>query len=254
MADRQVLPQRRPLRRPPLRRARRGRWSRRPDRRGAVADPDGRTEPARPPSVDRVVDLAGGLVAPGFVDAHVHPIQGGLERIRCDLSELHTREEYLAAVRAYAAAHPELPWILGGGWAMAAFPGGTPTAADLDAVVAGPAGLPAQPRPPRRLGQHAARSSWPASTRARPTRRTAGSSATPTAGPSGTLHEGAMHAVAAAPAAPPPTTEYYAALLAGQAYLHSLGRHRLAGRDRRRLRRHGRPGARPTCRGRRAAT
>ncbi len=81
------------------------------------------------------VDLAGGLVAPGFVDAHVHAVQGGLERIRCDLSELTTRDDYLTAVRAYADAHPDLPWILGGGWAMAAFPGGTPTAADLDAVV-----------------------------------------------------------------------------------------------------------------------
>ena len=34
----------------------------------------------------REVDLAGGLLAPGFVDAHVHAVQGGLERIRCDLS------------------------------------------------------------------------------------------------------------------------------------------------------------------------
>lgn len=29
-----------------------------------------------------VVDLAGGLLLPGFQDAHVHPVQGGLERIR----------------------------------------------------------------------------------------------------------------------------------------------------------------------------
>jgi len=39
------------------------------------------------------VDLRGGLIAPGFVDAHVHTVQGGLERIRCDLSELNTRQE-----------------------------------------------------------------------------------------------------------------------------------------------------------------
>ena len=32
------------------------------------------------------VDLGGGLLAPGFVDAHVHVVQGGLERIRCDLT------------------------------------------------------------------------------------------------------------------------------------------------------------------------
>src|SRR6478735_4034565 len=81
------------------------------------------------------VDLQGGLLAPGFVDAHVHTVQGGLERIRCDLSGGRTREDYLALVADHAARHPDLPWILGGGWAMAAFPGGTPTAADLDAVV-----------------------------------------------------------------------------------------------------------------------
>ena len=45
----------------------------------------------RPESVDEqhrdhdVVDLAGGLVAPGFTDAHCHPIQGGMEMTRCEL-------------------------------------------------------------------------------------------------------------------------------------------------------------------------
>ena len=81
------------------------------------------------------VDLGGGLLAPGFVDAHVHVVQGGLERIRCDLTGLHGRDEYLAAVASYAADHPEEEWVLGGGWSMTAFPGGTPTAADLDQVV-----------------------------------------------------------------------------------------------------------------------
>ena len=57
----------------------------RPDRRRSSPGrrPDGRTGGPGP----QVVDLAGGLLAPGFVDAHVHPVQGGLERIRCDLSE-----------------------------------------------------------------------------------------------------------------------------------------------------------------------
>src|SRR5262249_44995723 len=82
-----------------------------------------------------VIDLAGGLLAPGFVDAHVHAVQGGLERIRCNLSALRTRYDYLARVRDYATTHPDAPWILGGGWSMPAFPGGTPIAADLDAVV-----------------------------------------------------------------------------------------------------------------------
>jgi len=98
----------------------------------AVLDPGGLE------ALDRreheVVDLAGGLVSPGFTDAHCHPIQGGLERMQCDLTEGRTREDYLAKVRDYAAAH-DGPWITGGGWAMAAFPAGTPSAADLDSVV-----------------------------------------------------------------------------------------------------------------------
>ena len=87
-----------------------------------------------PPGVE-VVDVDGGLLAPGFVDAHVHTVQGGLELTRCNLAEGRTSEDYLETIASYAASHPELPWILGGGWAMAAFPGGTPIAADLDAVV-----------------------------------------------------------------------------------------------------------------------
>jgi predicted amidohydrolase YtcJ len=82
-----------------------------------------------------VVDLTGGLLIPGFQDAHVHPIQAGVELASCDLSHVRTAQEYLAVIGAYAADHPELEWITGGGWAMEAFPGGLPTRDGLDAVV-----------------------------------------------------------------------------------------------------------------------
>ena len=45
-------------------------------------------------------------------------------------------------------------WITGGGWSMEAFPGGTPDRGAAGRARARPAGVPAQPRPPRRLGQH----------------------------------------------------------------------------------------------------
>ena len=44
--------------------------------------------------------------APASPTPTCHPIQGGLERLRCDLSELSTREEYLAAITAYADRAP----------------------------------------------------------------------------------------------------------------------------------------------------
>ena len=37
----------------------------------------------------------------------------------------------------YSSARHPGDWVLGGGWTMAAFPGGLPTAADLDAVTGG---------------------------------------------------------------------------------------------------------------------
>src|SRR2546422_6740137 len=82
-----------------------------------------------------VIELEGRMVVPGFQDAHVHPIGSGVDLLQCDLHHLRTPEEYVRAIRAYADAHPEREWILGGGWALAAFPGGTPTKEALDAVV-----------------------------------------------------------------------------------------------------------------------
>ena len=171
--------------------------------------------------VDEVVDLAGGLVSPGFTDAHVHPIQGGLERLRCDLSEHGTREEYLAAIREYADAHPDREWILGGGWAMTAFPGGTPTAADLDTV------LPDRPAFLPNRDHHGA---W-VNTRALEIAGIDAGTPDPPDGrierdadgrPSGTLHEGATALVSRYL---PRTSgaDYYAGLMEGQRYLHSVG-------------------------------
>ncbi|MEY9847260.1 amidohydrolase [Streptacidiphilus sp. MAP5-3] len=82
-----------------------------------------------------VVDLDGGLLAPGFQDAHVHPTVAGVQMLRCDLSGQRTIEGYLAAVAGYAAANPAAEWIRGGGWSMDVFPDGIPTRAMLDAVV-----------------------------------------------------------------------------------------------------------------------
>ena len=83
----------------------------------------------------RVVPLDGRMLIPGFQDAHIHPIGGGLGRSRCDLHEAEGRDAYLAIVAEYARAHPDRPWIDGSGWSMDDFPGGTPQRADLDAIV-----------------------------------------------------------------------------------------------------------------------
>lgn len=84
----------------------------------------------------RVVDLNGSLVLPAFHDAHAHPLMGGLELLACNLTQAQDARQCLDQVGAYAAAHPDVGWITGGGWTMFFFPGGTPTAGALDDVVA----------------------------------------------------------------------------------------------------------------------
>ena len=169
-----------------------------------------------------VVDVGGGLLAPGFVDAHVHPIQGGLERRACDLSDVEVDERaYLARVAAYAAARRESAWVRGGGWAMAAFPGGVPTAAALDSVVDDRPvalvnrdhhGMWVNTRCLELVGIHAGTPDPPDG---RIERDEVGN-------PTGMLHEGAMRLVSdQLPVLS--SDEMLAGFLEGQRYLHSLG-------------------------------
>ena len=84
----------------------------------------------------RIVDLHGRMLLPGFQDAHIHPISGGIQAHGCDLSDLKTADEYVDAVRKYAAAHPQEAWIIGAGWLMSAFgPGARARRELLDAAV-----------------------------------------------------------------------------------------------------------------------
>ena len=96
---------------------------------GVSPGPDGRIGKAEP------VNLAGGTLLPGFVDAHAHPVFAGDQMRRCDLRAASTAAGYVELVAAYAAEHPDEEWISGGGWSMDAFPGGIPTRQALDAVV-----------------------------------------------------------------------------------------------------------------------
>lgn len=83
----------------------------------------------------RVIELDGALLSPGFQDAHIHPVGGGVELLQCNLTEAGDAEEAVATVAAYAAANPDEEWILGGGWSMDHFPGGAPVRGLLDSVV-----------------------------------------------------------------------------------------------------------------------
>jgi predicted amidohydrolase YtcJ len=169
----------------------------------------------------RVIELRGRTVTPGFQDAHVHPVHGGLARLRCELHDTRGREDYLAVVAEYARSHPDEAWIRGGGWYMDDFPGGTPRREDLDALV---------PDRPVFLTNRDGHGAW-VNTRALELAGVTAATADPADGrierdgdgnPSGTLHEGAMDLVGRLEPDDTPT-DLEEALRLGQAYLHSLG-------------------------------
>ncbi len=172
-------------------------------------------------SSTRVVELRGETVSPGFQDAHVHPVGAGVAWLQCDLRDRHGLDEYLPIVAAYAAEHPDLEWIVGEGWSMGDFPGGTPRAADLDRVVADR---------PVFLSNRDGHGAW-VNGRALELAGITADTADPSDGrierepdgtPSGTLHEGAMNLVRAL--IPPDThDEMLAGLELAQRYLHSVG-------------------------------
>lgn len=75
---------------------------------------------------------------PGFVDAHNHLAgTGAMTKVGVDVSGITDERAIVAAVRAFADAHPEARVVRGHGWMPAYFTGASPTRALLDEAVPG---------------------------------------------------------------------------------------------------------------------
>ena len=167
------------------------------------------------------VEVPGGLILPGFQDAHIHTAEGGRVLSLCDLHDVSGLDAYLEALVAYAGRHPDRPWIEGGGWTMSDFPGGTPGREPLDAVV---------PDRPVFLESRDGHDAW-VNTRALEAAGIDRGTPDPPKGrigrgpdgePSGVLHEAAARLVA--DLLPEPSgPEWEEAILSGQEHLLRLG-------------------------------
>ena len=167
--------------------------------------------------------LPGRMVTPGFQDSHIHPPFGGRNRLNIALNDIEGRENYLAVIRAYADANPDAEWIIGGGWAMEYFPGGTPRKEDLDAIV---------PDRPVFLFNRDVHGAW---VNSRALEIAGIDSTTPdpsdgrierdpvTGEPSGTLHEGAAYSLNDTFVPLPTDDDWQRAILNAQEYLHAFG-------------------------------
>jgi predicted amidohydrolase YtcJ len=171
----------------------------------------------------RVVHRPGAMVIPGFQDAHVHAPFAGRNLLHVWLNDLDGRQAYLDHIARYARDNPDQPWIIGGGWAMEHFPGGTPHKADLDAIV---------PDRPVFLMNRDVHGAWANSKALEVAGITAGTpdpadgriERDPTTGePTGTLHEGAAYSYQDRFLPAPSREDWERATLTAQQHLHSLG-------------------------------
>jgi len=85
----------------------------------------------------RIVSQPGGMVLPGFHDAHLHPYTSGLDHLDCDMDALpYEVQAYVERARSCYETMGDRAWIHGGGWNLAAFGAEPiPDKSLLDAVI-----------------------------------------------------------------------------------------------------------------------
>jgi hypothetical protein len=69
----------------------------------------------------KVIDAGGQLLLPGFVDCHIHFLDGSLSLGRVNLEGAKDAADIQQRLREYAGKHPGSDWILGRGWNYAMF-------------------------------------------------------------------------------------------------------------------------------------
>jgi len=82
----------------------------------------------------RVIDGAGRMIVPGFIDSHVHFLEGGMRLSGVQLRDARSREEFARRIQAFAATVPPGTWILGGDWDHQQWGGELPTREWIDRV------------------------------------------------------------------------------------------------------------------------
>ncbi len=64
----------------------------------------------------RVIDAGGKLILPGFNDAHVHFVSGGMQLDSIDLNDAASAQEFARRIAERAQHTPKGEWITGGDW------------------------------------------------------------------------------------------------------------------------------------------
>ncbi len=81
-----------------------------------------------------VVDVAGKMIVPGFIDNHTHFLSGGYQLASVNLRAVKTKAEFVSTLKKYVSDLKEKRWIQGGDWDHEAWGGELPTKQWIDSV------------------------------------------------------------------------------------------------------------------------
>ena len=88
------------------------------------------------PDAAQMIDAGGRLVLPGFQDAHIHLLSGGIDMATAAyLYDVGSEAELITTLRGHAAAKSHLPIVMGAGWQAGVFGDENLTASVLDRAV-----------------------------------------------------------------------------------------------------------------------
>ncbi|MDH4063901.1 MAG: amidohydrolase [Acidobacteriota bacterium] len=79
-------------------------------------------------------DAGGQFLVPGFIDSHVHFLDGGSRLASVQLRDATTRDEFVSRIGAFARTVPAGTWITGGDWDHTLWGGELPRRDWIDAV------------------------------------------------------------------------------------------------------------------------
>src|SRR5579863_9830948 len=82
----------------------------------------------------QIIDVDGKMVVPGFTDNHTHFLGGGYQLASVNLRNVKTQQDFISTLKAFATAHNDDRWILGGDWDHEAWGGNLPTRQWIDSI------------------------------------------------------------------------------------------------------------------------